>query len=634
MSKYDELASNIISLLGGKDNIISLTHCATRLRFVLNDESIADQEKIKKLNDVITVVRGGGQIQVVVGTKVNSVSKSVERLLGNQLEAVKNDNPNDKMSFTDKIFDIISKVFQPLLGILCAAGMIKGFNNLFTLLGWYSADSGSYAIMNACGDAIFMFLPIMLGFTSAKKFNCNRFVGALIGAILCYPAIQLSQLSVNEPIFTMFSGTGFEMNAYIDLFGLPIIALDYTSTVIPVIFAVYFAAKVEHLLEKVIPEHLKFSFVPMFTILITMFGTLFILGPITTLGSNAITLVLSTLYGISPLIYGIVLYGFILVLIIFGLHWGLIALALTNIATLGYDFLVAAPGLTNVFTAFAAMIAIFLRTKDRKLKEVALSSSVSAFFGITEPSLYSVLLPLKKPFIYCCISNAIGGAIISVARVKAYTFGGWGIFQFPTYINPANGDTYSMIWAIIGVGTATIISFILNFIAFKGKESETMNTVVANDSDIKCSVYSPMKGDVIPLQDVDDSAFAGGGLGDGIAIHPILGKVYSPIDGIIAAFFQSMHALAVRGEQGEEVLIHIGIDTCKLNGKYFTSYIKQGDTVKKGQLLLEFDLEKIKQEGYDLTSSITITNCDSFLEVIKTEKETVNAGDEIMFLIK
>lgn len=627
MSKYDEFATTVISLLGGKDNIISLTHCATRLRFVLKNENLADLDKIKEVKDVITVVKGGGQVQIVVGTKVHTISKAVEKSLGSQINNIEDDEQK-KMSLIDKLFDIISKVFQPLLGVLCAAGMIKGFNNLFSLLGIYTADSGTYLIMNACGDAVFMFLPIMLGFTSAKKFKCNQFVGALIGATLCYPAIQLSTLSVKEPIFTLFANTAFEMNAYTDLFGLPIIALDYTSTVVPVIVAVYCASKIEKFLDKVINENLKFSFVPLFTILITMFGTLFVLGPITTLISNLISFCLSALYGISPLLYGIILYGFILVLIIFGLHWGLIALALTNIATLGYDFLVAAPGLTNVFTAFAAMIAIFLKTKDRKLKELTLSSSVSAFFGITEPSLYSVLLPLKKPFIYCCISNAIGGAIISVAGVRAYTFGGWGIFQFPTYINPANGDTYSMIWAIAGVGIATIISFIMNYIGYKDKNEKVEETITKKGGTY--SIYSPMDGSVIPLSEVDDTAFSGGGLGDGIAIVPSCGKVYSPIDGTIGAFFQTKHAIVVKGNNGEEILIHIGINTCKLNGSHFTAYIKQNDVVSKGQLVLEFDLNKIKEEGYDLTSSITITNSSLFSKIDKTKKDTVKVGDELL----
>ncbi len=633
-ANYDEIASTIISLVGGKSNVISFTHCATRLRFVLRDEKLADQKKLEAMDSVIAVVKGGGQFQVVVGTKVDPISRFIDSFLDNNQDEKKEPGKlSKKTSFIDKIFDTISKVFQPLLGILCAAGMVKGFNNLFTLLELYDAESGTYMFMNAFGDAIFMFLPIMLGYTSAKKFQCSQFIGVVIGAVLCYPTIQLSALSAAEPVFTIFAGTGFEMNAYVDLFGLPVIALDYTSTVIPVIIAVYFASKVQRWLEKIIPESLKFSLVPMFTLVITSACTLFVLGPLTTLLSNAIAMLLSTLYNLSPLVYGIILYGFILVLIIFGLHWGLIALSLTNISTFGYDFLVAAPGLTNVFTAMSAMIAVFLRTKDKKLKEAALSSAVSDFFGITEPSLYSVLLPLKKPFIYCCISNAIGGAIVCAAGVKAYTFGGWGIFQFPTYINPDNGDAYSMIWAIIGVGIATVVSFVLNYIGFREMKTEVTENIEETEEsagDVKIRIFSPMRGEIIPLKEVDDPAFAGKGLGEGVAVIPKEGKVYAPVDGTVAMFFETKHALALKGNTGEEILIHVGIDTCKLHGEYFTSHVKQGDDIKKGQLLMEFDLEKVKESGFEVISPITVTNSDSFSGLTVSEKGYVDVGDEII----
>lgn len=625
MKNYEKLAKEIVSLIGGKDNVKSLTHCATRLRFVLKDQSLAKDEKIQKLDGVITVAKGGGQYQVVVGTKVNDVNDEILKLIG---ENTVEDQDEKKMSFFNRYVDLISKLFQPILGVLCAAGMLKGLNSLFCVFGFYGDTSGTYLFLNAFGDAMFRFLPILLGYTAAKKFKLNPFVGMIIGAVLCYPTIQLTELAgAGEPLISLFSGTAYEMNAYASLFGVPIFAMDYMGSVVPVVIIVYFASIVDRFLNKHIPDVLRFSVVPMLTLFISLFMGLVVIGPCTTILMNAVTAGMQALYHVNTIVYGFIYGATTYLLIIFGLHWGLIALWVSNISTLGYDNLVVM-AITNVFTAFAASAAIMMKSKEKKMKETAASSMLSAFCGITEPTLYGVLLPLKKPLITCSIANAVAGAIMGGAGVKEYVIGGWGIFEFPSFINPANGDTSSMIWTIVACVVGMILSFILTFVIYRDESSSGKErTEIINE------VCSPVKGEIMPLEQVDDSAFSSGGLGAGVAVIPEDGKIYAPMDGIIKTMFSTKHAVGILGANNVELLMHIGIDTVKLNGKYFAVHVKQGDKIKKGDLLLEVDLNGLKEEGYDTTTPIMITNSEDFLDVVATEEKKVNALDRILTVL-
>lgn len=625
MKNYEKLAKEIISLIGGKGNVKSLTHCATRLRFVLKDQSLAKDKEIQKLDGVITVAQAGGQYQVVVGTKVNDVNDEILKLIGeNEVE----DQDDKKMSFFNRCVDIISNLFQPILGVLCAAGILKGLNSLFCVLGFYADTSGTYLFLNAFGDAMFRFLPVLLGYTAAKKFKLNPFIGMIIGAVLCYPTIQLTELAgAGEPLISLFSGTAYEMNAYASLFGVPIFAMDYMGTVVPVVIIVYFASRVDRFLNKYIPDVLRFSVIPMLTLFVSLFMGVVIIGPCTTILMNVVTAGMQALYNVNTIVYGLI-YGLTTyVFIIFGLHWGLIALWVNNISTLGYDNLVVM-AITNVFTAFAAAAAVLVRSKDKKMKETAASSMLSAFCGITEPTLYGVLLPLKRPLITCSIANAVAGAIMGGAGVKEYVIGGWGVFEFPSFINPANGDIYSMIWTIIACAVGMILSFVLTFVVYKDDSSSGKERTEIIDE-----VCSPVKGEIVPLGQVDDSAFSGGGLGAGVAVIPEDGRIYAPMDGVIKTMFSTKHAVGILGANNVELLMHVGIDTVKLNGKYFTVYAKQGDEVKKGDLLLEVDLNGLKEEGYDTTTPITITNSEDFLDVVVTGEKNVNALDKILTVL-
>lgn len=632
MKKYDELASSIIDLVGGKENVQSLTHCVTRLRFVLKDETKADDSGVKHLNGVVTLVKSGGQYQIVIGSAVADVYETI----ADQISLVNQQDheTSKKMSLLDRLMNTISQIFQPILGILCAAGMLKGFNSLFSTLGLYAMESGTYTMINAFGDALFMFLPIYIGYTSAKRFDVKPFIGLTIGAILCYPAIQLSTISaINEPIYTFFSGTSYEMTSYLDLFGIPLIAMDYTFTVMPVILIVYFASKVQKLLEKVIPKLLRFMLVPMLTIFVSMTVGFLIIGPIITSASSIVSQMMQAIAAFSPVVYGFVYGGSALMLVIFGLHWGMIPLWIYNIGVLGYDNLLVV-AFTNCFGALGVMLAIYLKTNDKKLKAMSIPAMISAIFGITEPALYGILLPLKKTFAIACITNGIAGAVIAFMGLKEYIAGGIGVFEFASFINPMNGDASGMYGAIFASLLAIIIGFVLTFFIYDDCDEQNATPQEEEKAlTVNKEIGAPLKGTIVQLTEVEDSAFSSGALGKGVAVVPEEGVVYAPVDGEIISLFPTCHAVGIKGESGEEILIHIGMDTVNLEESYFTSFIKQGDKVHKGQMLIKFNLAKIKESGYDVTSPIVITNSDDFFDIIESLNKKVQIGDTILTLI-
>ena len=337
MGKYNDLAKDIIKNVGGKENINSLTHCITRLRFKLKDESKANDDVLKNMQGIVTVMKSGGQYQVVIGNNVQDVYNDVTALIDvDNLNTSSEEKKSGKL--LDKAIDVVSGIFQPILGIMAACGMVKGLNALFVAMGLYSDTSGGYMTINAIGDALFTFLPLFLGYTSAKKFGLKPMIGLVVGAIMCYPGIQASSVSAGkDAIFTLFDGTMFASPVYIDFFGIPVISMDYTGTVIPVILAVYFAAKCEKLFNKFIPDLVKFFFVPMLTLLVALPVAFIVIGPIATFGSTIISEFVFAIRDFSPLLAGAIVGGTWQILVIFGMHWGFIPVYINNIMTMGYD---------------------------------------------------------------------------------------------------------------------------------------------------------------------------------------------------------------------------------------------------------------------------------------------------------
>lgn len=634
MGKYVDLANEIIKLVGGKENILSLTHCITRLRFQLVDEKKADGEALKKLDGVITVMRSGGQYQVVIGNHVADVYADVCSVsgVGEQVDVAtkkgKNKNP------FDQFIDTISGIFQPILGVLAAAGMLKGLNALFSVMGMYSDASGTYVIINTIGDAMFMYLPIMLAYTASRKFGLKPYVGLVIGAALCYPAIQASTLSsIGEPLYTLFQGTMFSSPVYLEFFGIPVISFDYTATVIPAILIVYFAAKCENFWNKLIPDVIKFFFVPMLTLFTSLLVGFVVIGPIATFGSNIVANAIMAVRDFSPLLAGGLIGFFWQILVIFGLHWGIIPIYINNIMTLGYDSFMM-PFFATTFAQTAVILAILIKTRNKKMREMCIPAAISGVFGITEPAIYGITLPLKKPFIISCIAGGIAGAYYGFADLKEFIIGGMGIFEFPAMIDPATKSMDNVIVAVIGVVVAMLIAFILTMMTYKDAKEETMELRDGKDPLVtKLLIHAPMRGKVVPLSSLDDDAFAKGIIGKGIAILPENGEVCAPIDGVVTTLFPTLHAIGMTGIHGEEVLIHIGLNTVQLNGEGFTPHVKQGDHITCGTKLISFDKEAIETAGYCVDTPIIITNTNLYLDVIETDKQSVDQGDEVITII-
>lgn len=637
MGKYESLAKEIVKNVGGKENVSSLTHCITRLRFKLKDESKANDQVIKDMDGVVTVMKSGGQYQVVIGNHVPEVYADVMPLLG--MEEGSADRAEDAPSgnLFNRAIDIISGIFQPILGIMAACGMVKGLNALFVALGWYPETCGGYLVLNAIGDGLFNFLPLFLGYTAAKKFNLKPMIGLVIGAIMCYPTIQNTALSNGgEALYTLFSGTMFESKVYTDFFGIPLIAMDYTGTVIPVIFVVYFASKCDKFFSKFIPDLVKFFFVPMLTLLISIPVGLLILGPVATFASKIIAEAVMTVRNFSPLLAGAIVGLTWQILVIFGLHWGFIPVYINNIQMNGFDN-VMMPFFACTFATSAVVLAIFFKTKNKQLKEMALPNFISGIFGVTEPAIYGILLPLKKPFIISCIIGGIGGGFYGALNFRKFSMGGMGIFELPAMIEP-DGSMGNLIVALVGIAITMILAFIVTMILYKEEtpKQEEKETLITEKKQQESSenkmvkqleIASPIKGTVLKLEKMKDDAFASGVLGKGAAIIPEEGNVYAPADGVITALFPTLHAIGMQADNGLELLIHIGLDTVQLNGEGFQAMVKQGDRVKKGQLLVTFDKEFIESKGFCLETPVLVTNSDDFLEVIETKQTEVSPGD-------
>lgn len=623
MGKYEKLAKEILENVGGKENINSLTHCITRLRFRLKDESKANDEALKNNPGVVTVMKSAGQYQVVIGNHVPAVFEDVCAIAGinNDAPAAEDEAPKGVL---DTLIDIISGCFQPILGPLCAAGIIKGLNALLVfLLGAGFSASGTYLVLNAIGDSIFYFLPIILGYTAAKKFNVNVVVGMIIGASLCYPTIQTDTLSAAGKAI----GTLPMIGAYYTKFlGIPFISGNYTSTVVPVICIVALAAQIQKIAKKYVPEMLQNFFVPFFVLIILLPIGLLVIGPVVGLLTQVLSNFFAALYKLSPVVTALVVGAFWQCLVIFGLHWALVPMAMVNLGNLGFDTIL--PGMTGTtFAATGIMIATYLKTKDPNKKALAIPATISAFCGVTEPAIYGFLLPEKTPFVFSCIGGAVGGAIMGALNAKMYVMGGLGIFSVVSYISP-EGEASGLVAALICGAVSMLVGFLLAFFFGKKEDNKVIEAVKANEE----TIVAPIEGTIKPVEESSDAAFASGALGKGVVIIPSDGKVYAPVSGTVTVLFPSLHAIGITSDSGVELLIHIGINTVQLDGKGYTAHIKQGDHVECGQLLVEFDMDYITSEGYSLETPVLVTNYNDLKEIKITDKTNSSLKEELLHI--
>ncbi|GIN63889.1 PTS beta-glucoside transporter subunit EIIBCA [Robertmurraya siralis] len=626
MGKFDELSHFIIENVGGKDNIIGLTHCMTRLRFTLNDYSLANESKLKENKEIATAQKAGGQYQVVIGTHVGDVYTAILEKIG----AEKSVESSEKKSVLNSIIEIITKVITPILGILLASGLIQGLLMILTFAGLLQETDGAYFILNAMGQAIFNFFPVILGYTSAKAFKLDPAIGIIIGAIIIFPGM-VENLANGDAIITLFEGSFVATPVYQTFFGIPVMfpAMGYGSTVIPIIFIVFFASKINHFLKNKIPAVMAFTLVPFLTILLTIPISLLAIGPITNMLSELISNSISALYGFSTIFTSFIVALIYQPLVILGLHWPLITLGLQNLGLHGSDYIL--PTLfTASFAQAAVVAAVYFRTQAKTQKEIAVPAFISALFCIIEPAIYGVTLQVKKRFVFSMLGGAIGGTFISAFGADMYA-GVVGIFGFVSFLNP-NGEYSGLIISIVGVLISIIISFLLTYLIFDKKiEPKTEEAVHHKKSGLgEKLIYSPLKGNVTKLENATDSAFANGLLGKGILFYPEGNQVVAPFDGMITTVFPTGHAVGITSTDGVEMLVHVGKDTVRLEGQYFKKLKEQGDLVKKGEAIVEFNLEAIKKEKFSIETPVVITNSDKYANILITGSGFINYTDELI----
>jgi PTS system beta-glucosides-specific IIC component len=611
----NELAQEIVALVGGKENINSLVHCVTRLRFQLNDTNKADTEKVKALDGVMTVVQSGGQYQVVIGDKVDDVYNAVVSLLGKQKKMVSDnrqvEHHSQQSGIWDKAVQLLSSLFMPVLGVLAASGVLKGLLTLGTTVGWLSEKSGTYMIWYAASDAIFYFLPIILGFSAGKAFKTNQFLTAIIGGALEYPTLI----------------SAYTAKTSLSFLGIPVILMNYSQTLIPIIAAAWLLSYVEKLLNRFLPKVLKMIFVPLLSLAIVVPVSFLVVGPITTWVSEGLANVILWVYGIVPVVAGFVLAGIWQLAVLLGLHWAFIPIFLNNIMTKGYDPIDAMLFCT-VFGQVGAALAMTIKAKDARFKELAASATLSGILGVTEPIIYGVTIPHKKSFVMASIASAFGGAIAGFASAKMYGgFAPGGIFGIPMFISKRGVD-YSFIGFLISLIVALVVAFLLTMFFVPGvKSSQSAEPSLVENS----RVNAPLIGKIMPLSNVKDEVFSKELIGKGFAIYPTKGEVRAPFNGTVVSTFPTKHAIGLRSDTGLELLIHLGLDTVNLKGNHFETKVSVNDTVKAGDLIETFDQKAIERAGYDLTSPIIVTNEKDFSNiVIEKTSGSVSFTDQVL----
>lgn len=463
---YAALAAFILDHVGGKENVLSLTHCVTRLRFRLKDEAKADTQALKNKDGIIDVIQKGGQYQVVIGNDVEDAYDAVLALgLGGGGEVPPDPDETGKQSLFNQFVALVSGIFTPLLGLMCGCGILKGLSVFLGALGLISTTSGTYIIINSIGDVMFYFFPVFVAFTAAEKFGMNRFTGMAIGAALLHP--NIGALATAEPLYTVLEGTIFASNVTTTFAGIPVLMMNYASTVVPAILAVWVGSKVEKFFKKITPTVIKMFFVPAMTLLVTVPLTLLAVGPVATWISDLIGTAFVAFHDFSPVISGALVGGLWQVLVMFGLHQGIVPIQINNLLTNGYENVICCMQAVP-FTTCAVVFAVYLKTRNKKTKEAALPAAISSFFGVSEPSIYGVTLPLKTPLFITWGCAAVGGAIMGLLDVKQYTMGGMGLFAFPAYISP-NGFDMSFYGVLIAVGVSMALGFVLTLLLFKDK---------------------------------------------------------------------------------------------------------------------------------------------------------------------
>ena len=625
--KNRKIAEEVLAAVGGSENIVSVTHCMTRLRFVLKDQSIPNKKKLESIKGVMGTNIAGGQYQVIIGNSVGNVYKELIEISGviDTTADFKADQVKEKVNPVVTALDFIAGCMTPLFTAIIAGGLIKVLLVIFgpTLLGVLSSESDTYILMNALGDAPFYFLPVLVAFTASKKLNCNSFLAVMVSSILIYP-----------DVITLL---GSEQATH--LFGaIPVVHGSYASSIIPAMLSTILLKYVEILVDKIVPDWSKNFLKPLLIVLITAPITLCALAPLGLMVGNGLQFVINGIYGFAPWLAMLLFSAFMPFIVMTGMHWAFVPACLLGLANPGYDLLLLPAMLASNTAQAGATFGVAAKTKDKELREMAIPAGISALLaGVTEPAMYGITLRLKKPMIAACIASGIGGLITGIVTLKAYAFATPCLTAIVQFIAPDGGN--NIICAVIVFVVSLVVSFVLSFIMTENdesqedenvstesfSESETKTFSDTTETSAKTIITSPVKGDIIPLTEVKDPTFAEGILGDGFAVIPTEGKVYAPFTGSCENIFDTLHALGLVSDNGIELLIHVGLETVNLNGAPFTAHVKNGQHFKKGDLLLEFDIDAIKKAGCEIQTPIIVTNTDEY-EHLSVEHDRIVIG--------
>ena len=626
--KNREIAEAVVAAVGGPANITSVTHCMTRLRFVLKDQSIPKKQEVEQIKGVMGTNIAGGQYQVIIGNSVGSVYKEVVAITGiSDVPGAAGSDAKEKKKVNpiSAALEFISGCMAPLFPAIIAGGLIKVLLVIFgpTLLGVMSDTSDTYILMNALGDAPFYFLPVIVAYTASRKLNCNSYLAVMVAAVLIYP-----------DVITLLGG---ETATY--LFGvIPVMHGSYSSSIIPAMLSTILLKYVELLVDRFTPDWSKNFLKPLIIVVITAPITLCLLAPLGLMAGNGLQFIINSVYGFAPWLAMVIFAGLMPFIVMTGMHWAFVPACLLALADPGYEMmLIPAMLCSNTAQAGATFGAAF-KTKDKEMKQMAFPAGVSALLaGVTEPAMYGVTLKLKKPMIAACIAGGIGGFVSGLVQLKGYAFATPCLTALVQFISPDGGNNFIYAAAIFAL--SLILSFVLAFIMTKDEKPEESaeaavpeNTASAIADDTvnvlngKAEIPCPVRGEVIPLSEVKDNTFASGILGEGCAVIPSEGKVYAPFDGVCENVFDTLHALGLRSDQGIEMLVHVGLETVTLNGAPFKAHISSGEHFKKGDLLLEFDIEAIQKAGCEIQTPIIITNAEDLGGVTIEDEKLVIGG--------
>ncbi|MDU4353985.1 beta-glucoside-specific PTS transporter subunit IIABC [Phytobacter diazotrophicus] len=606
---YQDTARQIIDRIGGKENVLSLFHCITRLRFLLKDNDKADRAALEALDGVMGVNISGDQFQLIIGNDVEPLCKALLAVLPDLDNAAR---PTKRRNPVSVVLEGLSSIFSPIIPAIAGAGILKGMLALMVAMQWVETTNQTYQILLAISDGVFYFMPLALSFSAAKKFGANPYVAVALAAVLFHPAIQ----------------TLFKAGAPVNFIGLPVPTVNYASTVIPILLAVWLLSRVERLIDRFMPGPLKTMFVPLLCLLIVTPITLIAIGPVGIYTGNALSGGIIWLVENMGIVAGVVVGGTLSLIIITGMHYVIVPIMINNISTMGFDPIKILFYIANLGQAGAAF-GVFLRARDKKLKSLALTTSFSAMMGITEPAMYGVNIRYKRPFAAALAGGACGGAFAMAMGVKTYAFALSGLPGLPALVGP------TFLWALVSIAISFVCAAILTVIL--GFE-EAAQPVVAGVSPMPIArseekLFAPVSGELKALNTLSDPVFADEIFGKGLAIYPTTGELRSPVNGKVASVFETHHALALQSDTGAEILIHIGIDTVKLGGRHFTSHIEAGQFIEVGDLLVTFDLDALRAEGIDPSVILVVTNSECYGDISPVKANgDVASRDEFLTL--